>query len=504
MRFEREDYPERFAAGETTFTLPVENEDLVVRRNVFYLGIDGATAFISYPESLYRSNFLGVHPDYLDEPGAVAAQRRVKPRVIKDPALGNRITPQYMLEEFKKVFHSFNYENRPLQLIKGLNAREDVDTGDMPVRQSGMFTWEVPISTGAYQLSDDLDGSPNAIVYQSRMCTDRDLPFLDSIAGIQIPTNDHKALLDMHFAALRGAARTTGKKWGISLYRRHQVGEVPGFLKNAYDAGSSYFFFWTGEIPYRDMLAYSRYIRDYAEAHPDRDMAALKRAGEVMILFPPGYTFLQFSLGRKESMWWLAPLNLERKNRFGLKYRQIIRNIGMEVERCYRLGVCYDMAWDIEGLDLSGYREVVRVKEDGTIEVTGKDGAVTVLQGSRPVTRPAGDPPGLEVTLSTAKGQAPLEVTAMAELTAGSAPVYFTPSLKYADAGVWRNEKVIWQLYGPEEWDYNKLEDAPVTLQGATCAITFTLDKPGAYRLRASVVDRAGRSTVVWRELSVE
>jgi hypothetical protein len=244
-------------------------------------------------------------------------------------------------------------------------------------------------------------------------------------------------------------------------------------------------------MPYREQLAHSRFIWDYAKAHPDRDMEALKRAAEVIILFPAGYTFIE------EPLWWAPALNLERKNAYGLKYRDIVHNLGMEIERCYRLGVCYDLAWDLEGLDLSGYREIVRVKEDGTIEVTS-GGKTQTFSEPRPIERPEGDPPQLAVTLSASEGAAPLWVTATAEVKEGSAPVYYTPSRD--ETGAWLNQKVIWQLYGPEEWDYRDFEG---NREPTFPALTLRLDKPGTYRLRASVVDQAGRLAVVWKEIAV-
>lgn len=497
----REDYLERFAVGQTLFTVPADQQELVARRNVFYYTADFGGADVLYPESLYRSNYLGPYPGMLDEPAVLTWFNRVKPQLAKDPGLGRRMTPQYMFDQFAQEFQASRLD-RPGWFIAGLKKRGDVDAGALPPLLAGTFSWEVFISTAAWQLSGDRHGPPDGIVYESRLCADRDLPFLDSIAGIQLPTGDLKALLDVYIAALRGAARVSGKRWGISIYRGQQIGEIPAVLKYAYDAGASWFLFWTGEIPYAEQLDYARYLHDYALAHPDRDMAALRRAAEVMILFPPGYEFHTFGLSREEGMWMNPALHLERINRAGVPCRQVLHAVGQEIERCYRQGVGYDLAWEIDGLDLSGYREVVRVREDGSVRVTGADGREQRYRGPRPVARPPGAPPGLAVTLSVARGRAPLAVTANAAITEGASPVVFTP--RCDETGAWRNLKVIWQLYGPEEWDYDKLDDAPATLDGATCRLALTLAKPGRYRLRASVVDRAGRATVCWREIRVD
>ena len=488
--YERSDYPERIAAGETTFHVRPSDEDLVARQPVFYSGIDAKA--MKYPESLYRSNFLG-GVEHLDEPTGTAAGR-----LRKMPP--QQITPEIAFEEVKKAFREANYEKGSTTwLLKGLKEREDVDVGDMSGLQSNIYTWDGGTFTAAYQLKDDPDGPPCAIINEWYLSLARGPAWLDRIAEIQIPTNDEKAMWDFEFAHLRGAARVSGKKWGVAIYGA-DLGLIREALRKAYDAGASYFVFWTTggpmHVPYLERLDYARFLRLYAEQHPDRDMEALKRSAEVMILYPPGYAW------QGDPMWWGIPAtNLERKNRFGLKYREILHRVGMEIERCHRLGISYDLAWDMEGLDLSGYREVVRVKEDGTIHVTEDGGAEQVLHEPRPVHRPSGVPPRLDVVLSKPEGRAPTVVTARATVSGGSAPIYYAPFQD--EAGVWRNQKVAWELYGPEEWDYT----------GGICGlrpfgeellnVRFRLEKPGRYRLRATAIDLAGRTTVVWKEILV-
>jgi len=87
------------------------------------------------------------------------------------------------------------------------------------------------------------------------------------------------------------------------------------------------------------------------------------------ILLPPGYNLGHVYLG-KGNLWGLGELNLERVNRDRVKYRTVMSNVFTEIERCIRTGVAYDLFWDIEGYQLTKYREVVHVREDGKIEVT--------------------------------------------------------------------------------------------------------------------------------------
>ena len=113
--FERTDYPERFAAGQTNFHVVEAHQDLVVRNNVFYHGPGGKA--IKYPESLYRSNYLGPDYGWLDEPAAVTSIYYLRPDLGRDADLKKEITLQYVLERFKGVFEAGVYGGRPTLLI---------------------------------------------------------------------------------------------------------------------------------------------------------------------------------------------------------------------------------------------------------------------------------------------------------------------------------------------------------------------------------------------------
>jgi hypothetical protein len=207
------------------------------------------------------------------------------------------------------------------------------------------------------------------------------------------------------------------------------------------------------------------------------------------------------------NLWGLGELNLERLNAEGIKYRTVMGNFFTEIERCIRMGVAYDLFWDMDGYDFSGYREVVNIREDGKVMVE-VDGKKTLHNGPRIPDRPAGNPPQLAVELSIETGKAPLEVSARAILIEGSAPIYYT--LGADPKGVYKNVKVFWELYGPEEEDYRSIlnwnqephvydEDARAIVD-----INFKINQPGKYRLRAVTVDLAGRTAVVWKNITVE
>ena len=235
-------------------------------------------------------------------------------------------------------------------------------------------------------------------------------------------------------------------------------------------------------------------------------MQKLKQAAEVAIFLPPGYNLGHVYMGRG-NLWGLGELNLERVNYEGIKYRTVLGHFFTEIERCIRMGVSYDLFWDIEGYRFIGYREIVRVREDGKVEVI-TDGKSALHDGPRIPDRPAGDPPQLSVELSTETGKAPLTIEARAILVEGSSPVYYT--LGADPEGIYKNVKVLWELYGPGEEDYRFLlsenRDPRIVDEGnrTNLEMKFIIRQPGKYRLRAATVDMAGRTTVVWKSIVVK
>jgi hypothetical protein len=368
------------------------------------------------------------------------------------------------------------------------------------------------VSTAIHQLGEGESGPPSAMVFEppGRFGTRRTLPEMNMAYGCRIPVDDPKNLIDIIYGFLRGAARLTDKEWGTSIYGQLDRADASWFLTHAYDLGAQNFFFWDSSglacVPYSECLALTRTLRAHVETHPYRDAHALKQAAEVAILLPPGYNLGHVHMG-KGNLWGLGELNLERVNRQGVKYRTVMGNFFTEIERCIRMGVAYDLFWDSEGHPPVGYREIVRVREDGKVEVM-VDGKNALHDGPRTPDRPGGDPPQLAIELSTETGKAPLGVAARAFLVEGSSPVYYT--LGANSKGIYRNVKVLWELYGPEEEDYRFLlgenREPRIRDEGrqTRVEIEFKIGRPGQYHLRVATVDLAGRTTVVWKNITIE
>ena len=180
-------------------------------------------------------------------------------------------------------------------------------------------------------------------------------------------------------------------------------------------------------------------------------------------------------------------------------------NFFTEIERCLKLGVNFDLLWDLPGLSPQGYRETVRIREDGKVEVDA-EGKRTLLAGPRIPPRAPGVPPVLKVTLSETSVADGLEISALAHLVEESAPIYYT--FGAARDGIVYNNMVAGELYGPAPEDHQFLApEKPAPGRGwrwlGRAPALQNLAQPGHYRLRVATVDTVGRSTVVWKPLVV-
>ena len=503
------DYNEMLAAGINCVRVDTEQVEWVKNRNVFYWGIDAAV--LGYPECLYRSNYLGP-AIFMDEPAVCTRDHVLRPKLAENAAFRKALTPQIAFEAFQDYFHTAKYDGAPARLCKGLESHPDIDLGDMKFLQQNLYTWETIISSAVYQLSEGDTETPAAVVFEppGRVGTMRTLPEMNMTYGCQIPIDDPKNLASILYGFLRGAARQTDKNWGMSIYGQVHRADAFWLQTHAYDLGARHFHYWDNYqlacVPYSEVLALSRNLSAHVESHPNMNLDKLRKAAEIVILLPTGYNLGHVEMGRG-NLWGLGELNLERHNREGVKYRTVMHNFFTEIERAIRLGIAFDLLWDLEGLKLSDYREVVRIREDGKVEVIEND-EIILYEAARTPTRPNGIPPKLTIDVSVPQGKTPVQVHACATVTEGSTTVYYTRGAD--ENGVYNNERVLWELFGPEEEDYRFLnrEQSEIhinqeDLVTSRVEISFTLRHAGNYRLRAATVDMAGRTAVVWKTITI-
>lgn len=502
------DYNEMITAGINCVRVDTEQVEWVKNRNIFYWGIDAVT--LGYPECLYRSNYLGP-TIFMDEPAVCTRDHVLRPKLETDSAYRKALTPQIAFEAFKDYFHTAKYDGAPTRLCKGLAAHPDVDLGDMEFLQQNLYTWDTIISSAAYQLSEGNTKSPAAIVFEppGRVGTMRTLPDMNMAYGCQIPIDNPKNLASILYGFLRGAARQTDKGWGMSIYGGVHRADAFWLQTHAYDLGAQHFHYWDNHqlacVPYGEVLSLSRNLSAHVESHPHRDLDELRTAAEIVILLPPGYNLGHVEMGRG-NLWGVGELNLERHNMDGIKYRTVMHNFFTEIERALRLGIAFDLLWDLPDLRLSDYREIVRIREDGQVEVRDS-GKTTLHAGSRIPTRPTGIPPTLTLDVAVSQTDAPFEVRACATVTKGSASVYYTRGAD--ESGIYNNEMVLWELFGPEEEDYRFLNRdrsqirIDQTRSIAEVEIRFLLERSGNYRLRTATVDMVGRTAVAWKTITL-
>ena len=508
IKLTKENYFEMIENGMNVFNVNAEQVKWIESENIYYWGIGGKD--VLYPECLYTSNYIGP-AIFFDEPMVHTRDHALKPKFKKDPSLRKTITPHKYFEEFKHEYHKAKYERSPIRLLKELSGREDVNIGDMDFLQQNVYTWETMPSSAIYQLSEGDKSTPYAMVFEppGRLGAKRVLPELNMSFDCQIPADDPKNLIGMMKGFLRGAARITNKEWGISIYGQVIRSEAYWYMTHAYDQGASLFFYWDSyqlaAVPYSEYLSLSKNLREHSKNFPRGDLEKLKKDATIAILIPPGYNLGHVKMGIG-NISGLGELNMERINSHGVKYRDVMSNFYIEIERCIRLGIEYDAFWDIEDLELNGYDEIVGIREDGKVEIT-KNGKSKLLNSARTPERPEGILPKLAVEINSTSNKAPSTITAVAEVTEGTSPIYYTQGAN--KEGIYRNVYVLWELYGPEEEDYtdfwNDRWDVSVTEKdnSATAEIKFKIDKPGNYKLKVSISDLAGRSSVVWKEIVI-
>lgn len=509
VRLTEEDYLTMLSNGITCVNADAAQVGWIEDRPVFYWGLPPRD--LRFPEHLYRSNYLGPTL-FFDEPMVHTRDFVLRPHLAESEVFRRDITPQMAFQEFRTLFDKEQEEGAATRLIAGLRERKDVDLGDMTFHQQNLYTWETMISSAIYQLGKDPAGPPEAMVFEppGRVGARRVLPEMNMCYGCQIPVDDPKNLGSILYGFLRGAARATGKQWGMSVYGQLDPSDAPWLQTYAYTLGATRFFCWDTYqlacVPFGEVLALSRNLMNHVRSNPDRDLKGLRSAAETVILLPPGYNLGHVDFGRG-NLWGVGELNLERMNTKGIPYRMIMGNFFTEIERCLRQGVIFDLLWDTGQANLSGYREVVRVREDGKVEVRSRE-SKEVLDAARVPERPAGAAPRLNVTCSQNTPRVPCQVNVEVQVVQGDAPIFYT--LGANRQGVYANEVVLFELFGPEEYDYVFLNrEGPASKvarvdSGYRVEKTFVLDKPGSFRLRSAVCDLAGRTDVFWTGLTAE
>lgn len=466
-----EDHRRHFEAGFNLFQA-TPRPDWLTRscawdNNVFWLMDD-------WPAQLYRSNYWG-RAIYVDEPA-------IHNRVLDERAdLAGKLTPA---EAAASLQEHLNAALRPtVGNYSQIWINEFIDRqfgrGDLWLVEGDYPVWESIWTTAWYQLA--VDGGVCGIVDEDASVGDL-VESYNRAFGTQIPPTVENACA-IRVAVLRGAARNFGKRWGVAFYSPGEPRLKASSIPILYNKGASYFWVWTGwpgipdnsGLPYSYQRYYVSLVKQAQAANPRRDLAALRSAAKTCIVIPHGYTFAPYPLQ------YLKWLHLERATGQGVTYRQVLTNAALEVERCLRLGIEFDIAVDDPKFAAAGYDEVIWCREDGSVLVS-RGGAQTRLDAGREPSRPdLGPGPQIAIEVPELVPEAPAKIALTAVATAGTG--------EFEDG----KPLVSWEVYGP---------DQGVLLRTGE-EIELDLRVGGTYRIRAAVADVFGRPAVAWTDLVV-
>jgi len=458
--FTRADYQALRDAGATVVNAKGSQVAWAAELGMYYWG-DAET--LPFPEMLYRSQYLGP-TIFVDEPAVGTRDHHLRPRLAKDAVFRREITPRLAFDRFVEHFAEVIEKGAPWILQRTLAKRADVDPGSLSLPQANLYSWETMVSTATHQLSA---GSVQAIVWEpaGRVGSRRTIPEWNMAFEVAIPPGNPRHLIDPFAAFLRGAARAHGKQWGISIYGAVDRPDAPAMLTRAYDLGATRFHFWDSYqlacVPFGEVLALTRTLSRHAAAHPKRDLTQLRNAATTAFVVPVGFDLGHVHSG-KGLQWGLPELNLERG-----RNRALFHHLFSEIESALRRKVAFDIVPD--DVETTGYARVVRIEPRPAAQ--RKDG------------------PRLSVEISRAGNT----FTAVA-----SVPDRVFNTRGANRSGVYENDEVFWELYGPAGEDYQTL------IPRAPSRVSFDLTAPGAYRLRAAVCDLAGRVRVAWKDIIVE
>ncbi len=422
----KEDFDQLIAAGTNYFGVKPKQKKLIIDRDVYYRGP------IKFPEDFYRSNHLP-DPMFLDEPMIRLGWQEVAPPEMDHPLQ----MASFLKSRVEHLYQTRSAINALLNHLAVYGAYPKVNRMDFLMAPC----WETEYQTAFYQMAA---GAPG-LVHEGRyveqgMGWDPDLLFGP---GLEMST---KEMLLCYYAFMRGAARAFDGDWGMSIYGQSDPAMREEALTLAYDMGARYLWFWTSdhdhhmEFPLQVKLA--QVVKDHAAARPPRDMAVLRRAAKVGVVFPAGYTLSW------DRMWQIQSFAHENPNRTGTTYREVVAAAMWEGVRCAKRGIAFDFTHDHENLPHLGYERLIRIHEDAS--VTLEPGHIDA------------DPRALKVSLKVDEDAAPLvagkeeadprgePVTAFAVNTGGIRVDGQLNEWKSAD---WIVQKGVPSAYDDTGWD---------------------------------------------------
>jgi hypothetical protein len=463
-------------AGFNYFRADDKQEEWLRRKPVFYYKADN----LKYPDVLYRSNFRGVG-GFIDEPAM-----HLSGDLMKDIEGYLKVTPQEVAKLLEHRAYEA-YDKARFNLHRQLIA-SGFFLGDMVLTDDDQFIYDTAFSSSCYQTK----ATRTSIVLESRFWL-RDIRLLNVLYGTDIPYAK-ESLIQFYYAFLRGAIKPFGQRWGMGVYGQMEHVLQVASMQLAYDMGAKYIFFWTSDrlhhVPYREQMDLARVLQKHKNKNP-RDRQIEPLTSKVAIALPYGY---MLQLG---PMWYCPAFHLERKNQFDRTYREVLHSAVLEAERCTKQAVYYDIIIDEEPFTTSGYDHVIRVKEDGSVEGTGKRIFLGIEMENVSSISSSGGKLRVRIGAEPSTGKVPLVVNLSAEIIPRNSESLSVRSLAKTQV------EVMWEIQRPDGsvvnfWDGRIAYDLGDLLnwkkmqETSGFQITSEFDKVGVYKIGAYAWDGEG------------
>lgn len=352
VELEAKDYDEMIKAGFNIFMVNNKHLDYVRDRAVFF--VKGAFAKNEYPELLYRSNFCGPAM-FTDEPAI--RMNALECRTPQDAAnlLRLRNYAYHRSPGSAILDPRFTQADGIVQMIH----QAGYSVGDWLPLQRHVPVWETIYESAFYQL----EGGAAGIVHEGRYELAGFNNYLQSIIGpgAEVTTEEMYTLV---FNFMRGAARCFGGEWGTAIYGQADYSIAPQAIKQAYDMGARYIWFWTSDhdhhLPYTKQLELARIIRDYELANPRASRVPQIRKAKVAVAIPDGYICVY------PWMWGNPWFGFDKLNEFGVTYGSVISEAYYQMYRLVKAGIDFDCIIDVpKVIESAGYDRIIRIRADG-------------------------------------------------------------------------------------------------------------------------------------------
>lgn len=339
-----DDYDTMIDAGFNLFWANDKHANYVRDRNVFIIKSSFGTD--PYPELLYRSNYWGTAM-YTDEP----AVRLDASDCVSVYDAANLLKLRDHTYHLAPGSHIDN-------IIKLIN-KEKFTLGDWKPEQVHVPVWETVHESAFYQMQSGAAG----LVHEGRYVLSGFNGYLQGILGEGVDC-DVPQMLDMTYGFMRGAARCFNKEWGTAIYGQCDYKIAPDAVKQAYDMGAHFIWFWTSDhdhhLPFTQQLELTSIMREYQKEHPRENRRNQLNSAKVAVAIPNGY------ICTGGSMWGNTRFREDKLNEFGVPYGDITAEAYWQMYKLAKAGVDFDAVIDVpDVIDNAGYLQIIRIGADG-------------------------------------------------------------------------------------------------------------------------------------------